>query len=136
LRAFKREKALEFFNVLPDGHSWVSTITLCFLNANYDVLYLPIDYHERRGKSTFHPIRDTGNYFMPVFTTIMYFRPMKILMPIAVALLALRVRCSFRTKLVTHTRIKESTVMIFLAGVIVAVLALMADMSVKLHRKG
>jgi len=136
LRAFKRDKAIEFFNVLPDGHSWVSTITLCFMNANYDVLYVPIDYYERKGKSTFHPVHDTAGYLMTVFTTVMYFKPGKILAPIAVVLLAWGAGYSLWTKFIIPARIKESTVMIFLAGVIVAVLALMADMMVKLHRKG
>src|SRR3989338_7954991 len=42
LRAFKREAALKFFGILPEGHSWSSTITLAFLSNGYSIAYIPI----------------------------------------------------------------------------------------------
>ncbi|MBC7261814.1 MAG: glycosyltransferase family 2 protein, partial [Chloroflexi bacterium] len=54
-RAFKKDIALKYLNILPTTHSWVSTITIAFLSDGYSVKYIPIDYYKRKGKSKFHP---------------------------------------------------------------------------------
>lgn len=73
-RAFKKDLALNHINLIPDGFSCVSTLTLIFVCNKYKVKFLPIDYYRRIGKSKFNPIKDT---FIAVFTilrTILYFR--------------------------------------------------------------
>ena len=44
LRAFRRDLAIRFFNILPQGHSFVSTITLAFLSSGLYVRFVPIEY--------------------------------------------------------------------------------------------
>jgi glycosyltransferase involved in cell wall biosynthesis len=86
-RAFRKELAEQFFYMLPSTHSWVSTITLAFLTHDYRVHYVPIDYFARRGRSSFHPIRDTFNYLTLVIRAVMYFKPLRIFVPLSGLLL-------------------------------------------------
>lgn len=87
LRAQDRQKTLRFLSILPTTHSWVSTITIAFLAAAFPVRYLPIDYFPRVGRSTFHPIRDSYNYLSLIVRTVMYFNPLKVFLPLSLALL-------------------------------------------------
>ncbi|MCP4428301.1 MAG: glycosyltransferase family 2 protein, partial [Chloroflexi bacterium] len=63
LRAFKRDVAINYFRLLPSGFSFTTSITLALLTNDYNVLYIPIDYFERTGKSKIRPFRDTINFF-------------------------------------------------------------------------
>ncbi len=79
-------RLLEIQHLLPPGHSWVSTITLSMLSDSHTVNFMPIDYFPRKGKSTFHPIKDTANYFMLIFRTVTWFNPLRLFLPLAMLL--------------------------------------------------
>jgi len=135
-RAFRKDIALKYFNILPAGHSWVSTITIAFLSHNHTVKYIPIDYYPRKGKSTFHPIRDTYSYILLLVTTIMYFRPLKVFSPLSLLLLFYGVIKIAQDSLKTgHLRVREGALMIVLTGFIIGTVGLLADMMVKMHRE-
>ena len=51
LRAFRRDLARRMFFVLPDGFSFTSTITLTMITNDFEVEYVPINYHKRIGRS-------------------------------------------------------------------------------------
>ena len=134
LRCFKKDIALKYFGILPEGHSWVSTITLAFLcNAHY-VKYIPVDYFPRKGSSTFHPIKDTLNYLALVMRTIMYFRPLRIFFPLTMLILLWAVSRTLYDATILH-KIKESDIMIFLTGLITGTIGLLADLIVKVTKK-
>ena len=134
LRVFKTEKSLEFFSILTDGHSWVSTITIAFLSSGYDIKYVPIDYHKRIGKSTFHPIKDTANYFLLIFRTIMYFKPLKIFFQDGTILILIGcIRTVYDAKVLSH--IKESDIIIIMLSIFILTLGLLADLIIKVQRK-
>jgi glycosyltransferase involved in cell wall biosynthesis len=133
LRAFKKSIAEEFFYLLPTTHSWVSTLTLAFLSNGYLVKFIPIDYYKRKGKSTFHPMKDTYNYLSLVIRTVMYFQPLKIFLPIGLTTLGVGIIRTCYNAWVVH-RIKESDIMIVLTGCITLVLGLLADLIVKTRR--
>ena len=127
----KREATLPYLHMLPNGHSWVSTITLAFLNNALPVKYVPIDYYPRKGKSTFHPLRDTGSYIMTIFRTITWFSPLKIFLPLALILLT-----GGFVKMITdiiryNWHIAPSTVILLLGGLQILVLGLIADLIAK-----
>ena len=134
LRAFKKSISLQYFNILPDTHSWVSTITIAFLNDNYDVKYIPIDYFKRKGKSTFHPFKDTFTYLLLVIRTILYFRPLKIFFPTGFFILLIGILRTLYNAKFLHD-VKESDVMIVMTGVFILVVGFLADMIVKIQKK-
>ncbi len=133
LRAFKKELALKYFNILPEGHSWVSTITIAFLSDKHNVKYIPVDYYSRKGRSTFRPIADTAAYFLLIFRTIMYFNPLRIFAPIAATIFTFGVIRTIYDVKILHD-VKESDVIIVLTGILIGVLGLLADLIVKKGR--
>lgn len=86
LRAFRKDLAFKYLNIFPNTHSWVSTITIAFLSDGYTVKFVPIDYYTRKGKSKFHPLKDTYNYLTLVVRSVMYFNPLKVFLPVTLAL--------------------------------------------------
>ncbi|NLT72842.1 MAG: glycosyltransferase family 2 protein [Chloroflexi bacterium] len=136
LRAMRKDLVERFYGILPNSHSWVSTITMAALSSGYMVRWIPIEYHERIGRSTFHPVRDTYNYLTLVIRTIMYFNPLRLFIP-ACGLLFLAgfiklVVDLFRFQFTGH--VPASTVIILLGAVQVAAIGLLADLIVKVSR--
>ena len=87
LKAFKRAPMLRYLHLIPDGFSCVSTMTLAFMTNGHPTTWVPTDYRPRVGQSKFRPLRDTSSYIQSVLRTIMYFKPLKIFMPLAGLLL-------------------------------------------------
>ena len=82
LRVFRRDLALRYLKILPDGFSFTTTITICFLRNRRDVLFTPINYAKRIGKSHIKPIKDTLRFIQLIARTGMYFAPMRLLTPL------------------------------------------------------
>ena len=53
--------------------------------------YVPIDYAKRAGVSKFRFVSDAYRYILQVLRMVMYFNPLKVLMPVALFLLCLGV---------------------------------------------
>lgn len=83
-RAFRRESVKQYFPILSNRFSFTTTLTLALLADDYRVVYHPIDYYPRVGKS-----KVTARHFMDFMTLVlrmaMLFRPLKIFVPLAVA---------------------------------------------------
>ena len=84
--------SLPYLRLLPPGFSCVTTITMSFLSNQHTVDYLPISYAQRAGQSKFHPLKDAYRYILQVLRMVMYFNPLKVLMPLAIWLLGHRLR--------------------------------------------
>ena len=130
-RAFKKELAEEYLNILPSTHSWVATITIAFLSDGHTVKFMPIDYYERKGKSKFHPIADTYNYLSMVVRAVMYFNPLKVFLPASLFLLAIGGGKMFYDIFAYHFHFAPSTVIIFLTAIQVGTFGLLADLIVR-----
>lgn len=128
LRAFKREKIVGFFGILPSGFSFTTTITMAMHVNDNPIAYLPIDYHQRKGRSKIRPIQDTLNFIALILRTILYFRPLKIFLPIAgllfLAAIAILVYSAFWTE-----KIMDASVTITLmTSFQMAAIGLLADL--------
>lgn len=135
LRAFKKVNALKYVHILPQGQSWVSTITLAHLSDDLDVKWIPIDYYERKGKSKFRPVQDTYNYLMLVLRTVMYFNPIKILFPIGALILLAGVVRQLWWFAIGNPVVHSSNVLLVLAGLQFIMMALLADLVVRRARQ-
>jgi glycosyltransferase involved in cell wall biosynthesis len=131
LRAFRRSVALPYLRLLPPGFSCVTTITLAFLSNQHDIKYVPIDYAKRSGSSKFHFVKDAYRYILQVVRMVMYFNPLKVLMPPALFLLTLGLAKAVFDIVVHPLRFAVNTVLIFITGLIIAVVALLADLIVR-----
>jgi polyisoprenyl-phosphate glycosyltransferase len=131
LRAFKRDVAKPYLRLLPPGFSCVTTITLAFLSNGHQIKYVPIDYFKRAGRSKFHPFKDAYNYIIQVLRMVMYFNPLRVLMPVALTLLG-GTFVKLVWDLVAHPfRVATNTVLLGVTGLVIACLALLADLVVR-----
>jgi polyisoprenyl-phosphate glycosyltransferase len=131
LRAFKRSVAEPYLRLLPPGFSCVTTITLAFLSNGHQVKYVPIDYFKRAGRSKFHPFKDAYNYIIQVLRMVMYFNPLRVLMPVALTLLAATFVKAGIDLFRHDLRVAGSTVLVGLAAFNIMAIALLADLVVR-----
>ncbi|MEV8516458.1 glycosyltransferase family 2 protein [Dactylosporangium sp. NPDC051484] len=131
LRAFRRGVAAPYLRLLPPGFSCVTTITLAFLSNQHAIAYVPIDYAKRAGRSKFRFVSDAYRYLLQVLRMVMYFNPLKALMPLALLLLGAGVGKSVFDVVAHPVRLANNTVMLFLTGLIIASMALLADLIVR-----
>jgi polyisoprenyl-phosphate glycosyltransferase len=131
LRVFRRGVALPYLRLLPPGFSCVTTITLAFLCNQHDVRYVPIDYAKRSGQSKFHFFKDAYRYILQVLRMVMYFNPLKVLMPVALFLIGLGVAKGIYDMVVHPLLFAVNTVLILVTGLIIASMALLADLIVR-----
>ena len=76
LRVFKKSIVEQFYNILPSGFSFTTTITLAFLCNEFLVYYHPINYFKRVGSSKIQPTH-AYNFLLLILLTIVYFNPLK-----------------------------------------------------------
>jgi hypothetical protein len=134
MRVFRKDLALSYFNILPSAFSFTITITIAFLSDHYLVKFMPIPYQAREGKSKIKPLQDTLNFIQLILRTVMYFNPLKVLMPVSFVLFLLAVAIGLYS-LLTQGRIMDITVItLSIAAIQVGVLAMIADMIQKKNK--
>jgi polyisoprenyl-phosphate glycosyltransferase len=131
LRVFKRAVAAPYLRLLPPGFSCVTTITLAFLSNGHPIRYVPIDYFKRSGRSKFHPLRDAYNYLLQILRMVMYFNPLRVLMPVGLTLLGATFLKAASDLIVHDLRVTGSTVLVGLAAFNIMAIALLADLVVR-----
>lgn len=131
LRAFRREVALPYLRLLPPGFSCVTTITMAFLHNQHHVHYIPIEYAKRAGSSKFRFVTDAYRYILQVLRMVMYFNPLKVLMPLALILVGLGVGKVVFDVIAHPVRIATNTILLLMAGLIIGSMGLLADLIVR-----
>jgi glycosyltransferase involved in cell wall biosynthesis len=131
LRAFRRDVSLPYLRLLPPGFSCVTTITMSFLSNQHAVEYIPIDYAKRAGVSKFHFVRDAYRYILQVLRMVMYFNPIKVLMPLALWILAIGIVKGIVDVVHYHFRLTTNAVLLILVGLLIGSIALLADLIVR-----
>ena len=131
LRAFRRSVALPYLRLLPAGFSCVTTITIAFLSNQHDILYVPTAYAKRAGTSKFHFVNDAYRYILQVLRMVMYFDPLKVLMPLALWMVGI----GFVKAIVDMVRhpfyFPANTLLLLVSGLLVGAVALLADLVVR-----
>ncbi len=128
LRVFRRDVALRFFGILPDGFSFTTTITLGMLTNGYLVDYIPINYHARQGRSKIKPIQDTLRFMQLVARIALYFTPLKIFIPLSLILFLLAVAWSLLTKIVFGRLADTSTMVLVTTAIEVFMIGMLAEL--------
>ncbi|MCA9706699.1 MAG: glycosyltransferase family 2 protein [Myxococcales bacterium] len=127
LRVMRKDVVQRFENILPNQFSFTSTITLSMLSAGYHVKYLPINYLHRAGKSKIRPIADTLNFLKLIVRTIMYFDPLRVFLPAAVMFIVGAVALGVGSYSITGRVMDVSTLLLFVTGVHMLALGMLAD---------
>ncbi|GAA4408796.1 hypothetical protein GCM10023168_26700 [Fodinibacter luteus] len=131
LRAFRRDVSLPYLRLLPAGFSCVTTITIAFLSNQHDIKYVDTSYAKRAGVSKFHFVNDAYRYILQVLRMVMYFDPLKVLMPPALWMVVIGVVKAV-VDMVRHPfYFPASTVLLIVSGIMIASLALLSDLVVR-----
>lgn len=128
LRAFRRDIALQFFSLLPDGFSLTTTITLAMLSNGYLVEYVPVEYRPRVGRSKIRPVRDTLGFLELVLRIALYFAPLKVFVPLSATLMLIGLFWGATSFLVLGELADTSTLVILMTSVQVAAVGLLAEL--------
>jgi len=131
LRAFRRDVSLPYLRLLPPGFSCVTTLTMSFLSNQHTVDYLPIEYSKRSGVSKFHFVRDAYRYILQVLRMVMYFNPIKVLMPLALVLFGTGAVKAIVDVVRYEFRVTTNATLLIVTGLIIAAVALLADLIVR-----
>ena len=130
LRIFKRDIALRFMNLFPNGFSFTTTLTLACLTNDYSVKYMPINYFKRKGKSAIHPIKDFMGFVNLIFMLTIFFKPLNVFIPISILIFIAGV-----LKLIRDFILLDSFglggAMAILAAIQIAFLGILAELVIK-----
>ena len=110
LRIFKKDKFLKHKNIMSDRFSLTTSMTIAFLNENYDIKFQKIKYEERSGKSKLKS-KDFFRFLYTVFSLLFYYKPFKILIPLILPLFLLFIY--FLIKDISSDNITDKTVLLF-----------------------
>ena len=120
LRAFRRDVSLPYLRLLPAGFSCVTTITIAFLSNQHDIKYVDTSYAKRAGVSKFHFVNDAYRYILQVLRMVMYFDPLKVLMPPALWMIVIGLVKAV-VDMVRHPfYFPASTVLLIVSGIMIA----------------
>lgn len=139
LRAFRREVANQYFTVLSNRFSFTTTITLAYFADDYRVVYHPINYYARIGRSKITP-KHFMEFMILVLRLAMLFQPLRVFLPISLALIGLggakmiadivafaSQNAHALTGMMLHPVLSTSSALLLLMGVQMLFAGLMAD---------
>lgn len=130
LRVFRRSELIPFLPLLPQNFSFTTTITLCMSCNGKRLIYVPIEYGKRVGRSKIKPI-DFINFIILILRVITLFNPLRVFIPLGLVLFLLGV-----AKLaydIVQMNLSELAIFAFLAAIMIWSLGLIADMISRLH---
>ena len=109
-------------------------MTMTFLANGYSVKYIPIDYAKRAGQSKFHPVKDTRRYGTQVVRMVLSYNPLRIFMPLGIALTLLGVGKVIYDLNQHDLHVATDTLVILFAAFQVIAIGLLADLVVRVSR--
>jgi glycosyltransferase involved in cell wall biosynthesis len=130
LRVFRKSELVPFIPLLPQKFSFTTTITLCMSCNGKRMIYTPIEYGKRVGKSKIRPV-DFINFLILVLRMTTLFNPLRVFIPLGLMLMALgAVKFLYD---IWMDNLSETTIFAFLSALIIWSLGLIADMISRLH---
>lgn len=130
LRVFRKSELEPFIPLLPQKFSFTTTITLCMSCNGKRMIYTPIQYGKRVGKSKIRPV-DFINFIILVLRMTVLFNPLRVFIPLGLALMAVGGMKFIYD--IWMDNLSETTIFAFLSALIIWSLGLIADMISRLH---
>jgi len=128
LRVFRRESILPYLHLLPDGFSFTTTITLVMLNCGDEVVYEPINYAARVGKSKIRPVRDTLNFIQLIVRTVLLFEPLRIFLPLSIGVFFLGIAVGIYSFFFTPKLMDMTMAVLMVGSLQLLSIGMLADM--------
>ena len=128
LRVMRKEALEKFMQILPDGFSFTTTITLALLTNAYSVKYVQVDYYKRKGTSKINPIKDTFNFIVLIIRTVLYFNPLSVFVPLSLLLVVLAIVVLLGGWFFLGVFMDQSFGIIIMTAVVVMSIGMLADL--------
>src|SRR5687768_6068501 len=127
-RAMKRDMIMEFIHLLPNLYSYPTTSTLAFLKAGYNVQFVPIRARKGTGRSNTKIVRDGIRAVVIILRMITLFAPMKIFLPVSLALFVLGVVYGLANIfLLDASRIPNGSVLLIMSSLFIFLFGLISE---------
>ena len=125
-RAVRAEKFLDFLNILPNGFSAPTTITMAFFRSGYPVNYVPVEVRKDEGESHIKLFRDGIRFFLIIFRIAVLYSPLKIFFPASLSIFFTGLGYYLYTYL-TDGRFTNMSILLFVTSVIVFLIGLISE---------
>ncbi|MEW6444619.1 MAG: glycosyltransferase family 2 protein [Pseudomonadota bacterium] len=125
-RAVRAAHFREFLDLLPNGFSYPTTITMAFFRAGYPVTYIPIHAARRIGKSHIRLMKDGMRFLLIIFKIGTLYSPMKLFGPVALAHAVLGLGYYAYT-FATQGRLSLATLFLLTSAVIIFLIGLVSE---------
>jgi len=130
LRVFKRGLIDRFLDLLPDGFSLTTTITIAALTNGYQVKYIPINYYKRTGRSSIRPLQDFLGFLTLIVRLVVCFKPLNVFLPASLILVVIGLAKAL-IDFVHQNYFGVGAALAILTGVQIGFLGLLADLILK-----
>lgn len=127
-RALRVETAKRFLNLLPNGFSFTTTITLAMFKDGYNVAYLPITVHPRKTGQSSVRVADGFNTLLLIIRIIALFDPLKVFLPASALLFFIGIVYLILDSLALgRANVASGAVILFVSAVMVFMFGILAD---------
>jgi glycosyltransferase involved in cell wall biosynthesis len=133
LRAFRRADVLHYLSSLPNKFSFTTTITLITLADGGIIEYVPIEYYERLGRSKIRPV-DAFHFLILTLRAALLIDPLKVFLPAGLGLTVAGFAMGVYQWAITRG-IAQAPILLFLSGLQITAMGLLADLIVTLRRR-
>ena len=110
LRIFNKNKFIKHKHMMSNRFSLTTSMTITFLNENYDIKFNEIKYDERSGQSKIKFL-DFFKFLYTVFSLLFYYKPFKILIPLILPLFFVFI--FFLINDISSNNLTDKTVLLF-----------------------
>lgn len=127
-RALRVETARRFLNLLPNGFSFTTTLTLAMFKDGYNVAYLPITVRPRTSGTSSVRVADGFNTLLLIIRIIALFDPLKVFLPASAILFFIGVVYWIVDSIsLGRLNIPSGAVVLFVSAIILFMFGILAD---------
>lgn len=131
LRLMRRDIAMRYIRLCPQGFSFSTTITMALLSRGYGVEFIPIEVQRRTGKSTVN-VRTGFQVILLVLRLATLFNPLRIFLPGSFLCIVAGIAWGMRYVL-DNQGITVASMLAILTGVLLFALGLICDQVAQLR---
>jgi glycosyltransferase involved in cell wall biosynthesis len=128
-RLFKKDLALKYWHLFPNGFSLTTTITIASLINGYNVIYIPVKCKKPLSKSSIKSV-DFFYFTLLIIRLVVYYQPLRFFFWPGIVFILFGISLATYT-LFTENNITDTEVLIFMTGVQTVFFGLIADLIVK-----
>jgi glycosyltransferase involved in cell wall biosynthesis len=127
-RATRADRFRHFLNLLPNGFSYPTTITMAFLRAGYHVAFVPVPVQARKAGTQSHirPLRDGARFLLIIFRVATLYSPLKLFVPLSLFFFGSGV-AYYGYTFVTYGRFTNLGALLFTTSVLVFLIGLLSE---------